>query len=151
MHWGAPTTVQERAANVARMNPHGLDAEAALAMALEASTASLQSTSESEASVADAFEKVYPDEADSEISSDLLVISVQTETVAQSCSRYPIESEMGAEAFPAEVAGKVDEAGIVEYKFEPGKNSLVVTLSGKPMIRVTPDPTCADKSGPGQA
>ena len=139
---------QERAANVARMNPHGLDAEAALAMALEASTASLQSTSETEASVADAFEKVYPDEGDSEISSDLLVISVQTETVAQSCSRYPIESEMGAEAFPAEVAGKVDEAGIVEYKFEPGKNSLVVTLSGKPMIRVTPDPTCAGKGAP---
>ena len=96
---------QERAENVARMNPSGLDPEAALAMALEASTASLQDeTSESEAVVAEAFEKVHPDESGSEISADLCVISVRQETITESCSRYPIDPEMGAEAFSAEVA-----------------------------------------------
>ena len=144
---------QERAENMAHMNPIGVDPEAALAMALQASSTSLENdTSDaaawSAAFVAEAFEKLHPDESSSDISADLCVISVRTETIADSCRRCPIESDMGAAAFSAEETGKTDDTGVVEFKFEHGSNSLVITLSNKRVLRVIPDLTCADKGAP---
>ena len=55
---------------------------------------------------------------------------------------------MGAAAFSAEETGKTDDTGVVEFKFEHGSNSLVITLSNKRVLRVIPDLTCADKGAP---
>ena len=147
---------QEREANMAHYN-NDIDPEAALALALRASVAQTQeeearpSTSGTSAEpstlVSEAFEKVHAD-SDQEISSDLCVISICNETIAESLVNYPVDSDMGTAAFPSEVAGSTDETGVVQFVFEPGSNALAVTLSNKPVLRVVPDPNCSERGAP---